>query len=91
MSVAQAEEVVAATRRWIEKVVIGLNLFPFAEAVYRRDAVRLVVSAARHLDAREQRVQSDQPPAGGRYAGTRASFRKFWTVAVRRRIRLRLR
>lgn len=41
----------AATRRWIEKAVIGLNLCPFARAVYVKDQVRIVVSQARHLDA----------------------------------------
>lgn len=41
----------ADTRRWIEKAVIGLNLCPFARAVYVKDQVRIVVSRARHLDA----------------------------------------
>lgn len=40
----------AATRAWIEKAVIGLNLCPFAKAVYVRDQVRIVVSQASHLD-----------------------------------------
>ena len=43
-------DVVAAMREWIEKAVIGLNLCPFAKAVYVKKQVRLVVSAARHLD-----------------------------------------
>jgi hypothetical protein len=42
---------IAATRRWIEKAVIGLNLCPFAKAAYVRDAVRFVVSEARSDDA----------------------------------------
>ena len=45
------EQVLADTRRWIEKAVIGLNLCPFARAVYVKSQVRLVVSHARHLDA----------------------------------------
>ena len=45
------EQVLADTRRWIEKAVIGLNLCPFARAVYVKDQVRIVVSRARHLDA----------------------------------------
>ncbi len=45
------DEVVAATRHWLEKAVIGLNLCPFARHVYVRDQVRYVVSEARHLDA----------------------------------------
>ena len=44
------EAVVAATRRWIEKAVIGLNLCPFAKAVYVKNQVRYVVSHAPHLD-----------------------------------------
>jgi len=44
------EDVIAATRRWIEKAVIGLNLCPFAKAVYVKNQVRFVVSHAPHLD-----------------------------------------
>lgn len=42
--------VVAAMREWIEKAVIGLNLCPFAKAVYVKNQVRYAVSTARHLD-----------------------------------------
>lgn len=38
------------TRLWLEKAVIGLNLCPFAKAVYMKNQVRLVVSKARHMD-----------------------------------------
>jgi len=44
------EDVIAATRQWIEKAVIGLNLCPFAKAVYVKNQVRYVVSCAQHLD-----------------------------------------
>ncbi|BCL75350.1 hypothetical protein JHS3_10860 [Jeongeupia sp. HS-3] len=44
------ENVIAATRDWLEKAVIGLNLCPFAKAVYVKEQVRYVVSEARHLD-----------------------------------------
>lgn len=44
------DEVIAQIREWIEKAVIGLNLCPFAKAVYVKNQVRLVVSAAPHLD-----------------------------------------
>ncbi len=44
------QEVIAATRNWLEKAVIGLNLCPFAKAVYVKEQVRYVVSEARHLD-----------------------------------------
>ncbi|MDZ7584982.1 MAG: DUF1415 domain-containing protein [Thiobacillus sp.] len=43
-------DVVAAMREWIEKAVIGLNLCPFAKAVYVKNQVRYVVSTAKHLD-----------------------------------------
>jgi hypothetical protein len=39
-------EVIAATRTWIERAVIGLNLCPFAKAVYVRERIRYVVSDA---------------------------------------------
>lgn len=44
------DEVLASTRHWLEKAVIGLNLCPFAKAVYVKNQVRLVVSKARHAD-----------------------------------------
>lgn len=44
------EQVLIATRLWLEKAVIGLNLCPFAKAVYVKNQVRLVVSQARHAD-----------------------------------------
>ena len=44
------EEVLAKTRHWLEAIVIGLNLCPFAKAVYVKNQVRLVVSKARHAD-----------------------------------------
>lgn len=44
------EQVLDKTRHWLEKAVIGLNLCPFAKAVYVKNQVRLVVSKARHAD-----------------------------------------
>jgi hypothetical protein len=44
------DEIIARTRVWLEKAVIGLNLCPFAKAVYVKNQVRLVVSKARHAD-----------------------------------------
>ncbi len=41
----------AAMRRWIERAVIGLNLCPYAKAVWVKQQVRIAVSQARHLDA----------------------------------------
>ncbi|MBB3276641.1 hypothetical protein FHW78_002438 [Pseudoxanthomonas sp. OG2] len=41
-----APDPVAATRHWIERAVIGLNLCPFAKAVYVKEQVRFVLSDA---------------------------------------------
>jgi uncharacterized protein len=41
------DEIISATRRWLEKSVIGLNLCPFAESVYRGNRVRFWVSQER--------------------------------------------
>ena len=43
------EEVLAQTRHWLEKAVIGLNLCPFAKAVYVKNQVRLL-DRCRELD-----------------------------------------
>ncbi|MCC2972392.1 DUF1415 domain-containing protein [Massilia sp. IC2-476] len=43
---ADDDAIVAATRRWLEKAVIGLNLCPFAKSVYVKEQVRYVVSNA---------------------------------------------
>ena len=45
------DDPIAATRRWLERAVIGLNLCPFAKAVYAKGQVRLVLSAATTPDA----------------------------------------
>ena len=42
----QVERVLADTQMWLEKAVIGLNLCPFAKAVYVKQQVHCVVSAA---------------------------------------------
>lgn len=63
------DDVIAATRDWLEKVVIGLNLCPFAKAVYVKNQVRIVVSTAKHLDGlledldRELDFLADADPA----------------------------
>lgn len=50
MPTAEADIVVAATRRWIERAVIGLNLCPFARTVFSDERIRYFVSAARTED-----------------------------------------
>ncbi len=43
--------IVDATRRWLERAVIGLNLCPFAKAVHHRRQIRYVVSSATDREA----------------------------------------
>lgn len=45
---SDADAVIAATRRWVERAVVGLNLCPFARAV--TDRIRYRVSAATSED-----------------------------------------
>ena len=41
-----AQRVVGDTQRWLERAVIGLNLCPFAKAVWARSQIHFAVSAA---------------------------------------------
>jgi hypothetical protein len=41
----------ASVLRWVERVVIGLNLCPFARPVFERDALRVVTSDAQTNEA----------------------------------------
>lgn len=45
------DTVITATRQWLERAVIGLNLCPFAKAVHVKQQIRYVVSAAQTPDA----------------------------------------
>jgi len=51
MPAASHAEIIAATRKWLERAVIGLNLCPFAKAVHVKNLVRYVVSEAQDTDA----------------------------------------
>jgi uncharacterized protein len=46
MTTFSDEEVIAATRLWLERAVIGLNLCPFAKGVHVKNQIRYVVSPA---------------------------------------------
>jgi hypothetical protein len=48
---ASDEAIIAQTRAWIEKAVIGLDLCPFAQAVYASDRIRYRVSDAQSSEA----------------------------------------
>ena len=43
--------IIAATQRWLERAVIGLNLCPFARAPFVQQRIRFRVSLARSTDA----------------------------------------
>ena len=43
---SNVDDVIAATRTWLERAVIGLNLCPFAKPVHVHDRIRYFVSAA---------------------------------------------
>jgi len=47
----QPEAIIARTRDWLERAVIGLNLCPFAKAVHVKGQVRFAVTAATTPDA----------------------------------------
>ena len=65
---AGAAEVIAATRNWLVRAVIGLNLCPFARAVHVKGQLRYVVSQARTTEAllddleRELKFLIETPP-----------------------------
>lgn len=47
----ETETIIQDTRHWLERAVIGLNLCPFAKAVYVKEQVHYAVSAAQDDDA----------------------------------------
>ncbi len=53
------DPVIGATRAWLEKIVIGLNLCPFAKAVYLKNQVRFVVSRARNSDVLLEELEQE--------------------------------
>jgi len=63
------EEIIAATRGWLERAVIGLNLCPFAKGVHVKGQVRYVISQARTDEAllddfeRELKFLAEAAPA----------------------------
>lgn len=53
------DQVVADTRRWLDRAVIGLNLCPFAKGVVGKDQVRYVVSHATTPEALAQQLSDE--------------------------------
>ncbi|MGS0626110.1 DUF1415 family protein, partial [Ralstonia sp. VS2407] len=44
-------DILAATRHWLTRAVIGLNLCPFAKGVHVKRQIRYAISRARSLEA----------------------------------------
>jgi len=59
MPYAAADEALAATRLWLERAVIGLNLCPFAKAVYNKKQIRYALTAARTPDELLAELESE--------------------------------
>jgi hypothetical protein len=53
------DEIIAMTKRWLEKSVIGLNLCPFAAAPYRDHRVHFCVSAERTASGLLEALRSE--------------------------------
>ena len=51
MTAPDSPTVIAETRAWLERAVIGLNLCPFAKAVHAKGQIRYVVSDAAEPEA----------------------------------------
>ena len=52
----EAERVIAETRAWVDRAVIGLNLCPFARAVQAKNQIRYVVTDATDAEALARRL-----------------------------------
>ena len=53
--------VIAQTRGWLEQIVIGLELCPFAKPVHAKDQIRYFVSSAEHPEALLQDLLNELP------------------------------
>jgi hypothetical protein len=58
-SLPSESAVLAQTRAWLERAVIGLNLCPFAKAVHAKQQIRWVVSDAQSTVALAQLLQHE--------------------------------
>lgn len=68
MEKMEATDPIKQTRQWLEDVVIGLNLCPFARKPFNAGQVRLTVSDSRNVetllgDLHEELDQMDRTPA----------------------------
>ena len=69
MPTSTSDQIIAATRHWVEAAVIGLDLCPFALAVHIQDLIRYSVSSAETPEQlladllRELQILADTDPA----------------------------
>jgi hypothetical protein len=56
---ADIDEIIAMTRRWLEKSVIGLNLCPFAAGPYRDNRIHFCVSEQRTASGLLEELRSE--------------------------------
>ena len=61
MTESAAQDPIAATRQWLERAVIGLNLCPFAKAVHVKQQVRFVLSDASTPEALLEQLAAMSP------------------------------
>ncbi len=54
-----SDEIIATTQSWLREAVIGLNLCPFANAVYIKNQIRYVVSQAQTADALAEELANE--------------------------------
>jgi uncharacterized protein len=60
MSASSDDElIISATRQWLEKAVIGLNLCPFAKAVHVKRQIRYAVSHATSIEALQEELRRE--------------------------------
>lgn len=52
-------EAIAATRAWLERAIIGLNLCPFAKAVVAKGQVRFIVSGGQTVSALRDDLETE--------------------------------
>ena len=59
LSITSTDEIIAETRRWLERSVIGLDLCPFAEGAYRGGRLRIRVSEQRSASGLLEELRSE--------------------------------
>ncbi|TAL92222.1 MAG: DUF1415 domain-containing protein [Paraburkholderia sp.] len=69
LSAETRESILSATRHWLTRAVIGLNLCPFAKSVHVKDQIRYAISEATNMEGvlvdleTELRTLADADPA----------------------------